>query len=380
MNVAIFTDTFSPDINGVAKTLKRLTEYLQANNHQYRVFAPKHFRQQMDSENINQLSSLPFILYPECRFSIPNLLQISAELKEFKPDIIHVATPFNIGLCGIHYANKFNIPLVGSYHTDFDQYLSYYNLPFLSKTLWRYMKWFHRSMEKIFVPSKDTLEKLKSKGFQNLSIWSRGVDTSIFNPNYSTLAIREKYHIKEKYILSYVGRLAPEKDIFKLQEIMHSLPKELSEQVRWLIVGDGPSKQELIDNAPKNATFTGYLHKESLAEVYTASDLFVFPSSTETFGNVVLEALACGTPALCANAGGVRNIIKDSETGVLCKSGTIEEYVQHITHLLHQEQKRNAMSRAGVKYASLNGWDSHLKKLIQEYHEITSNRLLKKHA
>ena len=155
MKIAIFTDTFYPDINGVARTLKRFTDYLDHQNIEFKVFAPETTTNEYISENIHRFKSLSFFLYPECRLALPNVLHIKAELQNFSPDIIHVATPFNLGLCGVYYAKKLNIPLVGSYHTDFDQYLQYYDLQFLSKWVWKYMAWFHAPFQKIFVPSMD---------------------------------------------------------------------------------------------------------------------------------------------------------------------------------------------------------------------------------
>ncbi|WP_338788881.1 glycosyltransferase family 1 protein [Metabacillus sp. FJAT-53654] len=369
MRIAIFTDTFAPDVNGVARTLKRFTDHLESNGYEYRVFAPISTNENLFSSHIHRFASLPFFLYPECRLALPNMLQVKAELQRFKPDLIHVATPFNIGLCGLHYAKKLNIPIVGSYHTDFDQYLQYYDLQFLSKFLWKYMHWFHKPLRKIFVPSNETMEQLKRKGFSNIRIWGRGVDCSLFHPNYSNQRIREQYGIKEKYILSYVGRLAPEKDIETLMKICLHLPEEIRNQIHWIIVGDGPSKEEMVKAAPENMTFAGFLNGESLAEIYANSDLFIFPSPTETFGNVVLEALATGTPVIGANSGGVKNIINQEVTGYLCEPKNVEQFNQAIIHLLENHALRQKMGETARKYALSQTWDQIFDGLLKEYEE-----------
>ncbi len=191
MRVAIFTDTFTPQVNGVAKTLERLTRYFQKEKIAYSVFAPQHTAEDNFVANVNKMRSIPLtILYPECRFSFPTP-RIKRELLSFKPDMIHIATPFNMGLCGLYYAKKLNIPVVGSYHTDFDAYLRYYKIEFLSNMLWNYLKWFHSHMQKNFVPSPETLHQLKHKGFQALSIWGRGVDCTLFHPAYNTDLFRK---------------------------------------------------------------------------------------------------------------------------------------------------------------------------------------------
>lgn len=370
MKIAFFTDTFYPDVNGVARTLKRLTDHLEIRGHEYRVFAPESTNDHLFSNHIHRFTSFPFFLYPECRLAFPNLLHTKAELNRFKPDLIHIATPFNVGLCGLHYAKKMNIPIVGSYHTDFDQYLEYYDLQIFSKLLWKYMHWFHRPLEKVFVPSHITKKQLMKQGFTNVHIWGRGVDCQLFNPNYDKWKVRQKYKIKEKYILSYVGRIAPEKDIHTLISIMNELPIEVKHQVHWLIVGDGPLREEMKKQVNANCTFTGYLKGEELAEVYSISDLFVFPSPTETFGNVVLEALASGTPTVGANSGGVQNIIQHHLTGSLCEPKNIHQFIAEITLLLANHFKRIQMGHEARAYALSQTWDSILDGLIKHYKEV----------
>ncbi|WP_273128882.1 glycosyltransferase family 4 protein [Metabacillus sp. HB246100] len=369
MKIAIFTDTFAPDVNGVARTLKRLTDYLEKNGYEFRVFAPESTKESMFTSHIHRFTSLPFFLYPECRLALPNMMHVKAELQRFKPDLIHVATPFNIGLCGLHYGKKLNIPIVGSYHTDFDQYLEYYDLQFLSKVLWKYMHWFHKPLRKIFVPSHTTLDQLKRKGFSNLRIWGRGVDCTLFQPSYSKEEIMNKYSIKEKYVLSYVGRLAPEKDIETLMNVTSELPEPIRQQVHWLIVGDGPSKEDMVKRARENITFAGYLNGSELAKVYAASDLFVFPSPTETFGNVVLEALASGTPVVGANSGGVKNIIKHDVNGILCEPKNVETFTRAITKLLTNETIRNEMQVEARQYALTQTWDCIFEGLLHDYED-----------
>ena len=370
MKIAIFTDTFFPEVNGVAKTLNRFTNYLENQGFSYKVFAPDSVSNEYVSDHIHRLKSLPFFLYPECRLAFPNFMKIKSEIELFSPDLIHVATPFTVGLSGVYYAKKFNIPMVGSYHTDFSDYLHFYDLEFLSKPLWKYMKWFHSPFQKLFVPSIDTLEKLNIRGFSNLEIWPRGVDCQLYHPNYVKENVRNRYGISKKFILTFVGRLAPEKDLHTLMKIANSLPSEINKQVHWLIAGDGPLLDELKISSPPNMTFTGFLKGEGLAEVYSASDLFIFPSPTETFGNVVLEALASGTPVIGANAGGVKNIISTGVTGHLCESGNAEDFIQRIVQLLSNDHLRAQMAINARKYALTQKWDQIFENLINHYSTV----------
>lgn len=367
MKIAIFTDTFYPDVNGVARTLKRLTSYFEAQNIDYKIFAPDSNIKDYVSSNLHRFKSLSLSLYPECRLAFPNLLQIKSVLQSFSPDLIHVATPFTLGLSGVYFAKKLNIPLVGSYHTNFDHYLQYYDLPFLSKIHWKYMHWFYRTCNKIFVPSTETYLHLKHRGFTNLEIWARGVDCQLFHPNYDKTAVHELYCPQGKYLLTYVGRLAQEKDINTLLATAKSMPLEMNEKIHWLIVGDGPSREELQAQSVPNMTFTGYLNGKCLSEVYSASDLFVFPSPTETFGNVVLESLASGTPVIGAKSGGVKNIIKSGLTGYLCKAGSVQEFQDAILQLLNNDKLRDQMGIAGRNYALTQQWDTIFENLVWHY-------------
>lgn len=367
MRIAIFTDTYYPDVNGVARTLKRLTDYLEEQQIDYKIFAPDCGAHEYISDQIHRLKSMPFFLYPECRLAFPNLSALRSELQAFSPDLIHVATPFNIGLCGVYLAKRLNIPLVGSYHTNFDEYLRYYNLPFLSKVHWKFMHWFYRNCKRIFVPSPATFQLLKQQGFSNLALWPRGVDCQQFHPHYDHHAVKSKFCPPHHYLLTYIGRLAPEKDLHTLLAITKALPASLSQHIHWLIAGDGPMREELEMQAPANMTFTGYLSGTELAEVYAASDLFIFPSPTETFGNVVLESLASGTPVIGARAGGVQHIIHSGTTGLLCAPGNVQEFTDAIAQLLMDDSLRRHMGQAGQAYALTQNWEQIWSNLINQY-------------
>ncbi len=380
MKIAIFTDTFYPDINGVARTLKRFTDYLDTQNISFKIFAPDTHANEYASSQIHRFKSLSFFLYPECRLAFPNLLLIKTELQNFSPDVIHVATPFNIGLCGVYFAKKCKIPLVGSYHTDFEHYLKYYDLEFLSKPLWKYMNWFHKPFQKLFVPSMETFNQLKHNGFTNLEIWPRGVDCQLFHPLYDKKTVRRKYGLSKKFLLTYVGRLAPEKDVNTLLEVSRSLPLEMNNQIDWLVIGDGPLREELQRKAPANMRFTGYLEGRQLAEMYSTSDLFIFPSPTETFGNVVLEALASGTPVIGANAGGVKSIIKPGVTGDLCIPGSIEQFSHSIQQLLANDSRRLQMGWEGRKYALMQKWDKIFENILWHYTTVIKELNGRKYA
>ena len=191
----MFTDTYIPQMNGAARTLGRLSGYLQRKGIEHLVFSPR-IAPGPGWDFVREVASIPFFLYPECRLALPNLLAIRGELDRFRPDLLHLATPFNVGLCGLRYARRFNLPHVASYHTHFDRYLDYYGMPKAVPLYWRYASWFHRTCGATFVPSRETMFTLYRQGFGGLRLWPRGVDCDLFTPEKRMpQAVREQYGI-----------------------------------------------------------------------------------------------------------------------------------------------------------------------------------------
>ncbi|RTE07025.1 glycosyltransferase family 4 protein [Paenibacillus whitsoniae] len=374
MRVALFTDTFLPDVNGVAKTLGRWTQFLEAKGVQIKVFAPASLHaKDHDPFRVERFYSIPLLLYPECRLAIPNPLQLRKTLHAFQPTLVHCATPFNLGLFGLHHARKYKTPLVASYHTHFDQYLSHYKIPWVEPTLWKYMQWFHHSCEKVYVPSQSTLHHLESKGMRNLEIWSRGVDTAQFHPNVERKSVLAAYGISsQSFVILYVGRLAPEKSVEVAIESFRSLPADIRKNSRLIIAGDGPSAALLREFCEDegDVTFTGFVQGRQLADLYAAADVLLFPSATETFGNVVLEAMASGTPVIGAAAGGVQDTIAHGQTGLLCPPGDVAAFTEALQRLYLSEADRHRLAAAGLAYAQRQSWDHIFSKLLASCEEV----------
>jgi glycosyltransferase involved in cell wall biosynthesis len=374
MRVALFSDTYHPQVNGVARTLKRLTNHYEKRGIEYKVFVPDPQEKKGSYPNVHSFTSFPFFFYPECRTAIANPKTIEKQLKDFSPTLIHVTTPLTMGLYGVRGAKKMNLPLAASYHTHFDLYLNYYKMMWVSPLLWRYMKWFYSQADRIFVPSNETKLHLEKQGFTDLSIWGRGVDCQTYSPERRSSELRKKYNINKKYILLYVGRLAPEKDLDTLEKTILHLPKKLKDQVQWVIVGDGPMKNELMEKTKReDVVFTGYVTGDELAEVYASSDLFVFPSASETFGNVVLEAFASGLPAVVADKGGVTNIVDHDQTGRIAEAHQYPSFIHHIEEILH-EDRLSDMKRKALQIAEKQSWDTIFDQLIMEFREISFYR------
>lgn len=376
MKVALFTDTFLPDVNGVAKTLGRWVRYLESQGATCRVFAPQSdsgMGTDYNNSMVERFYSIPFLLYPECKLAIPNPISIKKTLMEFQPDIIHCATPFNLGLYGLHYAKKHKIPIVASYHTHFDQYLQYYKIQWVEGMLWRYLGWFHQTCRRIYVPSHSTLRYLEERGFHNLEVWSRGVDVSRFHPIADRDAVLRRHGADpSKFQLLYVGRLAPEKSVDVLLEAYERLPSRIKDEAQLILAGDGPLFKELTETYKDRTDlkFLGFVEGQELSDLFASADLFVFPSATETFGNVVLEAMASGTPVIGAASGGVQDTIRHMQTGVLCPVGDAEAFASAVETLYDSPSLRAGFSAAGREYSLLQSWDSIFARLMDSYRQV----------
>lgn len=377
MRLALFTDTYYPEINGVAKTLERWTGFLRKQGIECLVFAPARPRGEITvSEVAERLRSLPFFLYPECRLAVPYPGSIERKLLDFKPTVIHVATPFGTGIAGRHLAIKHDIPLVASHHTHFVRYLPFYNLQWMGKLLWRYLHWFHRPCRRIYVPSRSVLEECRQNGWDGLEVWSRGVDTERFHPIVNRKALLQESGIpSSRFIVLYAGRMAPEKQTDIAVEAVSSFAARTGADVELVIAGDGPATNETKALALRRgiqARFLGAVTQGELQQWMAASDILLFPSATETFGNVVLEAMACGLPVLGAAGGAVPDTVQDGVNGLLCPPGDIQAFADRIELLYRDASLRARLSVAGVQEAQYRSWEGVLGGLRTSMDRATS--------
>ena len=370
MRVALFTDTFSPQVNGVTNTLDRQVDYFMRKKIDFLVFAPEQEPGNTDSHHICRVMSLPFPLYPECRISLSRYATIEKQLLKFRPDIIHLVTPFAMGILGHRYGQQHHVPMVASYTTNFDQYLDYYGVSFLKNLFWYYTVWFHSFCERNYCPSSSTKQVLEQRGIRNIEIWSRGIDTQKFSPELKTPEILAQYNIPtSKVILLYVGRVAPEKDLDILLEAYRTLPGEVLEKVHLVIAGDGPLKEKLNSSQYPGVTWTGFVRGRELAELYASSDIFVFPSGTETFGNVVLEAMASGLPVIGVNAGGVTDIISHMKNGWICEPRSVESFREAMISLIQNDYLRQQMASFARMNALKRSWENLFDVLVDSYRD-----------
>jgi len=289
MRIMIVTDAWEPQVNGVVRTLKQTTYELQKMGHQVEMITPAEFK------------TIPCPTYPDISLSILPGKGVAKRMKAFSPDAIHIATEGPLGLAARSYALRYNLPFSTAYHTRFPEYV-YARTRIPLAWTYRFLKWFHGPSMAVMAPTQVVKDDLEKYGFDNVVIWSRGVDLEIFKTQPS------KVLNSAHPIFLYVGRVAVEKNINAFLEI--DLPGS-----KW-VVGDGPALKEIKEKYPL-VNYLGVLNQYQLAEVYAAADVFVFPSKTDTFGLVLLEAMACGLPVAAYPVTGPIDVLGDSKAGVM---------------------------------------------------------------
>lgn len=379
MKIAIFTDTFFPQINGVSHTLNKMQQFMIQNNIEYRFFIPCYDERTAHSSSSNIISfpNIPFFLYPECKFSFPSIKVIHQVIASFQPDLIHVITPFPIGFIGAQYAKIYDIPLVCSYHTDFPSYLKFYRLTFLEEMIWKFFKWFHSYSNLNLVPSTETAQQLKQKGINDIQIWSRGIDCNDFSPVKRNEEVRKQYGIEDEFVLLYVGRLAVEKELDVLLKAVQILYTNKM-NFKILFVGEGPLSEELKASQIPNIIYTGYKQKEELQQIYAASDLFVFPSRYETYGNAVLEAMASGLPVIAPFSGGIKENLINGYNGLIFEAGNWIDFAEKIQQLYQEPTLIKEMRIHAREHALRRNWKDVFAKLFTDYQKVIDDHQYQK--
>jgi glycosyltransferase involved in cell wall biosynthesis len=370
MKIAFFTDSYAPEINGVTNTLSKLGSYLDKRHIQQLVIAPDYDGDNpcLDSEyrTVHRYRGITTALSPKSRLAFPPFWEINGMLDNFKPDIIHVTTEFGIGFRGMRYALDRDIPLVMSYHTDYCKYLKYHNLELMQPVIKNYLDWYYSFPDRILVPSRNTFAELQKKGYRNLDIWSRGIDISCFNPKYRNENLR-KTLAGDKFIFLYVGRLSAEKNLDMLLDAAAEIERRFPGRAQFVFTGDGPYAEKIKNSPAANLVFTGFKRGEELSEIYASADCFAFPSGTETFGNVVLEAMASGLPVAAVGSGGVTDFLSHRHNALLCAPDNREAFTNNLINIMENEKLRGILSENAQKTARLRDWDSIFDNLVDVY-------------
>lgn len=370
MRVAIFAETFLPKFDGITNTLCYLLEHLATRRHTTLMFAPQDSPARYAATPIIGLPSIRFPLYPELKL-VPPSVNIGETLAAFRPDIVHVVSPVTLGLAGLRQARALGLPVVASYHTDIPGYATRYGLSLLRQPLWRYFRWLHNQADLTLCPSRYTRDELAEHRFRRLRIWGRGVDAARFAPARRSGEWRARLSggAPDAPLLLYVGRLASEKRIDWLRPVLQALPG-----ARLAVVGDGPLRPALAELfAGLPVVFTGYLRGDDLAAAYASADAFVFPSDRETFGNVVLEAMASGLPILVPRAGGPVDHVQDERNGLFFAADSQQDLVDQARRLVLDGELRQRLGAAARRHAESQTWPAIFDELLSDYARVMAD-------
>jgi len=373
IKVAIFTGNYNHIRDGVSLTLNRLVAFLLMNDVEVLIFAPTIDEPALDHEGtLIAVPSKKLPGRPEYRFSTGFPEKQRQILEEFNPDIIHIATPDVLGYKALKWAQKAGKPIVSSFHTHFSSYLKYYNIGFLEPVLWKYLSWFYNHCEQVYVPSQSMSDILKEHSIETeLKIWARGIDTELFHPSKKDESWRKKMGFKETdIVITYVSRLVLEKNPDLFADVVNRLQKEFK-QVKAMIVGEGPALSGLKELFPE-AVYTGFLKGEELAASYANSDIFFFPSDTETFGNVTLEAMASGLPCVVADATGSKSLVENHKNGFVIPVEDKDEFYDSLKTLITDNNLREHMGALSHEKSKHYTWSAINARLLKFYKEILS--------
>jgi phosphatidylinositol alpha 1,6-mannosyltransferase len=402
MRIALFSETCLPQRNGVAHILDRLVRYLAEGGHDVLVATADAPPPEGSSASASTRpppsypgSAAHAILaeaargnedgtaashsrvrivkvpgprlprYPDLTMARPFARVVSEAVRDFRPDVIHLVTEFAMGLTGLRIARKLGVPMVSSYHTNVPGVLPYFGAGWLVGPVWRYLRWFHGNAAMTFCPSEHAAEELRGHGFENVRLWSHGVETERFHPRF-----RVRGADGAPVRLLYVGRISKEKDLPLLFDAYRAVHAARPGRVHLTVTGDGSKAADVFGTAPPEVELTGYLDGDALARIYASADVFVFPSRVETQGNVVLEAMASGLPVIGVAEGGVLENIIDGENGLLCEPGNAESLARGMLRLVDDRELRSKLGTSARAWAEKRDWAVTTEPLLEAYREV----------
>jgi glycosyltransferase involved in cell wall biosynthesis len=364
LRIAIFTETFLPKVDGIVSVLCLMLRRLQEHGHQVILFGPSGGPQEFAGAEIVGVKGPPLPLYPELRISVPHP-RVYQRLKDFKPDLLHVVNPFFLGPFGLWSAQRLRLPVLASFHTDLARYAQAYGVGMLAPLAWLYMRSLHNLADVNLCPSTAVRADLRAHGFKRVRWWKRGIDTEFFTPGPKDMEMRSRLtdgH-PEDFLVVNVGRQSPEKGLKDLRDLLFPEPG-----VRLALVGGGPGHENLVSHfANTPTTLPGYLRGEELVRAYRAADAFIFPSTTETFGLVALEAMACRAPVIAARSGGILDTVEHGVNGLLFDPDQPQQIRRMVRQLRDDPVLREQLAENGLRHAQSRSWRATMDQLVDYY-------------
>jgi glycosyltransferase involved in cell wall biosynthesis len=375
LRIALFSGNYNYVRDGANQALNRLVAYLLRQGATVRVYSPT--TETPAFEPAGDLISLPSVSIPgraEYRLSTGLPSSVRADLAEFDPNIVHISSPDIAAHRAVSWARRRKIPVVASIHTRFETYLSYYNLEFFEPLIRAIMRRIYRRCDALLVPAQSTAAVLRAQRMNKLIyMWTRGVDREQFNPGRRDIEWRRSLGIADHELaVMFLGRLVLEKGLDVFAETVDLLVQRKVPH-RPLVIGDGPARVWFEQHMP-NGIFVGQLVGSDLARAVASSDVFLNPSVTEAFGNVTLEAMACGLPVVAAAATGATNLVRDGETGMLVEPGDVEGFADALETYARKPDLRRQHGEAGLDYARTQDWDEINGAVLKTYLRVIERR------
>lgn len=375
LRVAVVNSNAVDVVDGVALTTRRLVQYLLEQGHEVAVFAPDGGRRAVEPlGDFHALPSIPFVWQPEYRFAHFGR-RAKREVADFGPDIVHLTTPDWSCHRAMSWALKNNVPIVGAFHSNLVSYFEFMpGLSRLQRIGWRIMRRFYRRCDRTLVPTPSMAEELRSEDVTDrITLWSRGVDHHRFNPKWRSMEWRRQHGVADdEQLVLFVARLRWEKGLKFLAEVIQNLEAS-GVAHKTMIVGDGVGDSWLRKNLP-NTIFTGGLFGEDLSRAFASADLFLYPSETETFGNVMLEAMSSGVPVVGADAPGTRSVVVDGASGLMCRPRDLDDFVHNTCRLLVDDSLRRQLGAGALEHSNAFRWDTAMQAVVDCYQDLVAQR------
>lgn len=375
LRIALTSGNYNYTRDGANKALNRLVGYLLARGAAVRIYSPTVENPAFEpTGDLVGTPSVPVPLRPEYRIPLGLGDDVRADVDAFRPNVVHVSAPEFLGHSALRYARARGLPVLASVHTRFDTYFRYYHLGFVEPALTAMLRRFYRRCDAIVCPSDSMAAVLRAQRMNHdIGIWSRGVETDIFNPAQRSMEWRRSLGIADDAIVvGFFSRLVLEKGLDVVAEALGELARR-GVPHRVLIVGEGPARETIAERVP-DAIFAGYLSGADLGRAVASMDMLLFPSVTETFGNVTLEAMASGIPVVGANATGTSSLVRDGVTGRLIEPRDIGGYADALQHYVEHPESRTAAGAAALKASAAYGWDAINAAVADKYLGIIARR------
>ncbi|MCI0483463.1 MAG: glycosyltransferase family 1 protein [candidate division NC10 bacterium] len=368
MRIAHVCAMMRPGTDGVTRVLYKIFDGAPSRSCQVMGIGAAVPRPGETSIPMAHVPSVPLPLQVSYRLALPGSVFFARALKGFKPDLIHLHSPCTLGFAALRFAERHRLPVVATYHTHYPAYLPYYCVDWSSRLVWRLYRSLYNRVDRTLVPTEPVLQELAGQGLRNLECLPHGVDHGLFHPRYRSEAWRQMLGATKKSVLLFVSRLVWEKDLAVLARMFELLKSRRTDFV-MVVVGEGQAGPRLASMMP-GAVFIGCQTGRALSECYASSDIFVFPSTTETFGNVTVEAMASGLACVAAAKGGAAGLIKDEVSGLLVPPGSPEDMAARVAQLLDDPDRRRVLGEGAVRRAQQFQWQDVLDRLFAIYREI----------